>query len=654
MVQLSPEQKAAVQYVRGPLLVLGEAGTGKTSLLAHKIAWLLRDYDVEPRALLVLATNAVTVTALRREVQALLGRKVAGLRILSFAEFALGLLQQAPGAAGLETGFTLYDSIESEALVARLLRDRLPAATALPRDVWRALAERKRNGAAPAAEADRALSGHTASELAAWLHPLYDERLKRANAIDFPDLLPRAAQLLAADRELRERWCAHLRFLLMDEYEQTGSSGHDFARLLAGAGAVPTAAVDDGCDKDAGRLALERFRRDFAQTRLVRLPHNFRTTERIARLARRMLDPCAADAPRPVRARVTGAPVRVLEVRAEQDEAAAIVRALAAHRRALGGDYRDYAILFRRPEQAARLERALQAQRIPYDLYPGGSLLERAEVRDFWAYLKLLANPRDDAAFLRALGTPRRDVDQTTLAALARFAAERERHLFECALDPALAARLAPAQQAALRSVATLIGEFRARAEHAPPAQIALALLEALGYDDWLRDTCNDANIAARRMENVLRLVDMLERMARSNPEARLRGLIAPLELAAALDPPGPEPGAGGVVLVPLHAARGIEHAHVYIAPGADLRAQDPPADAQAERRLAYLGMVRARESVTLVLREDGSPPGSAPRFLGAVLPPEDLERVSSVPAGLTESLLARRPGQTDVLGRYS
>jgi len=653
-VQLSPEQKAAVQYVRGPLLVLGETGTGKTSLLAHKIAWLLRDYEIAPRALLVLATNGATVAGLRHKVQTLVGRKVADIPILSFTEFALGLLQQAPGAAGLEPGFTLYDSAESEALVARLLRPRLPAATALPRDVWRALAERKYGRAAAGTEAGKEPSGNSAPELAAWLHPLYDEHLKRANAIDFPDLLPRAAELLAANRELRDHWWARLRFLLLDEYEQAGNSGHDLARLLAGAGAVPTATVDDGFDKDAGRLALERFRRDFAQARLMRLAHNFRTTERIARLARRVLDPSVTHAPHPSRARVTGVPVRLLEVRAEQDEAAAIVRTLAAQHHALGGDYRDHAILFRRPEQVARLERALQAQRIPYDLYPGVSLLDRAEVRDFWTYLKLLANPRDDNAFLRALGTPRRDVDQTTLAALARFAAERERHLFECALDPAFAARLAPAQQAALRSIATLIAEFRARAEHAPPAQVALALLEALRYDDWLRDTCNDATIAARRMENVLRLIDMLERTARGNPAARLRELIAPLELAAALEPPVPEPGAEGVVLVPLHAARGIERAHVYVAPGADLRVQDPPADAETERRLAVLGMMRARESVTLVLREDGSPPGSAPRFLGAALPAEDLDRLSSVPAGLTENLLALRPGQTDVLGRYS
>lgn len=652
-MQLSPEQKAAVQYVRGPLLVLGETGTGKTSLLAHKAAWLLRDYDVEPRALLILATSAATVARLRHEIQTLLGRKVADLPILSFAEFALRLLQQAPGAAALEPGFTLYDAAESEALVARLLRDRLPAGVALARDVWRALDERKRGGAAATTGREEP-AGHTVAEIAAWLHPLYDERLERANAIDFPDLLPRAAKLLAGNRALREYWCACLRFLLVDEYEQAGISGHDLVRALVSAGAVTTAAVDDVFDKPDGRLALERFRRDFARTRVVRLAHNFRTTDRIARLARRVLDSCTPDAPHPARARVTGAPVRILEVRAEQDEAGAIARALAAQRRALGGDYRDYAILYRRPEQAARLERALQAQRIPYDPYPEGSLLDHAEVRDFWAYLRLLANPRDDNAFLRALGTPRRDVDQTTLAALARFAFERERPLFECALDPALAARLESAQQAALRSVAALIAEFRARAEHAPPERIALALLQALGYEDWLRDTCNDVNIAARRMENVMRLVDMLARMSRGNPAARLRELVAPLELAAALAPAAPETAAEGVALVPLHGARAIEHPHVYVAPGADLRALEPPIDEETERRLACLGMVRARDTLTLVLREDESSPGAAPRLLGAVLPAEDLERLSGVPAGLAETLLARRPGQTGVLGRYS
>src|SRR5690606_22788138 len=294
----------------------------------------------------------------------------------------------------------------------------------------------------------------------------------------------------------------------------------------------------------------------------------------------------------------TGAAASVLQTRSDQQEAEALVALLAEHRRRVRDDYSDYAILLRRAALAEPIEHALRTHRVPYYTRGIASFYARTEIRDLRAYLRLLCNPADDVAFLRALETPRRELERAALERLAARARERGCALFECALELGADAGDAAAP---LRELVALIARLRERAEAGDALGAVRALLTDLRYEEWLRDSCNDATIAARRMDNVARLIDLLARLRRDQPEAGLRALMARLDLEA-VRAPEPDDGAGeGVALMTLAAARGLEFRHVYLVGFEQTPGAPEPAD---ERYWAYLGVTRARESVAFTLAE--------------------------------------------------
>lgn len=622
-----------MQYVKGPLLVSAGAGSGKTSLLVHKITWLIREYGVDPATIVAVTANAQTAMHIRLGVHEVLGRKVPDLVVSSFDAFCLKVVQQCPEALGRRPGFSLYDEPESEAVVSRLLRERRPQALALTREVWRHLAAWKRDLALPAAPATEPTELAPA-QLAAWLREDFDRRLRTANAIDLADLAAGASRLLNADAALLAACRERVRFLLVDEYEQSSAAEHAIVCLLAAHGTVITVTGDDravaGITHETGERNLARLKDDVPDLRVIALDQNFRSTARLLAAAGVLLAPGRAERGMPAyRAREQGARLRVLQTRSEQHAAEVIVQALIDQKFRHADDYPDYAIVFRRPEQVTAVERALHARGVPYHLRGDASLFSRSEVRDFWAYLRLLCNPADDNAFLRALITPRRDIDHATVERLMRFAADRDRPLLACALQPELANLLAPPQQRALRSIAELLHTMVARAEYVEPVQLAHDLLAELRYEEWLRDTCNDFNIAARRMDNVMQLVEILSRLSRRSPEADLRSLIAELNCNAVLDPLSGEASAEGVALISLPAVRGLEFAHVYLVGFDDALATPLEPERAEERRLAHLGVTRARETVTFTIAEHRCAPGAAGYPRGGLLnelSPQDLE----------------------------
>ncbi len=649
-----------MQYIKGPLLALGGAGSGKTSLLVHKIAWLIREYDADPARIVVLTYDAHASRLLRGRVADILGRQVPTLRVSTFGEFGLALIQQRLDALGLSAGFSLYDRGDSEAVIGRLLREMRPQYIGLAAAVARQIAAWKRALTAPPAESEA--PGPSVPEVAAWLYRRYEQRLRTANAIDFEDLGRKAVRMLTADAELLTEQRARIRFLLVDEYERTTAAEHELVRLVAGDSVILTAAADENQVPGGARSPadnLTRLRSELSELRVINLEQNFRSTARICRAAATL-----AGARRPIQPPFTvganaGARLRVMQARTEQIESQGIADALFTHKRRHGADYRDYGILFSRREQAAALERALQERHIPYDLRGGPSFFDQPEVRDLWSYLRLLANPADDIAFLRAINTPRRDIDGATMEQLVRFAAEVGRPLLECALDAELARALVPQRSAVLQDVATLLQALRRHAAHSDPVHLAEELIVELRYEEWLRDTCNDVKIAERRMQNVITLVDKLRRMAKQRPEANLQALVTQLTLRAAFHADENDAAADAVALMPVDSAKGLEFAHVYLVgfeegllPGV----VETERDIDDERRRAYTAVSCARESLTLTCAEHRRLTGDSAarrpsRFL-AELNTDDLEWVGigdgrSAAEPLLGLAASRRPENT-------
>lgn len=584
---------------------------------------------------MVLATSAHTARLLRDRVEETLGRKLPALPILCFAEFGLQLITERLDTLGLRPGFSLYDRAERAATIERLLREVRPQAAGLSNAVADRIGLWKRRLTLLASST--AAPEMSVGAVAAWIGGRYEQRLRAANAIDFDDIARKAVRLLTVDAALLLRWRDRVRFLFVDEYEYTNVCERELVRLLAADGMRLTAAADDTRTIDdpcrGSSDYLTRLSADLPNLRIMKLERNFRSRGRIAFAAKRIAG-TTGESPNYVTP--PGTPLRVMRSRNEQHEAEGIATAIATHQARYGTEYQDYAVLFRDLKQAAPIERALQTHHVPYRVYGAPSFFEQTEVQDLWAYLRLLCNPTDDSAFLRALNTPRRDIDHATLAQLHRFAANRGGSLLESALDPELIQILPPDQARTLRRIVNFLRWMIEHAANANPTQLVRDVIAELHYADWLRDTCNDAKIAAQRMNNVTRVVNMLQRFACRRSEGRLRSIITQFHLQAILNGDD-EIAADGVTLSTFSAARGMEFAHVYIVGfeegGSPATTPEDNVDAVSERHMLYRAVTRARESVTFTIAEQrrlagGAGTRRASRFLADV-PAQDLEWIS-------------------------
>ncbi|MFL6621026.1 MAG: ATP-dependent helicase [Sulfurifustis sp.] len=658
MLDLSEPQKAAVQYVKGPLLILGGAGSGKTSVLAYKIAWLIRQYDTPAGKIALVVANARAARELRARVAGLLGRQLQALRVGTFSELAFALIERRLAALGLSVGFSLYDRRDCEDVVQRLLNETHPRFAHLAAAVAQQIGRWKESLNVPAADSFPETS---AAHIAASVYPRFQERLQAANAIDVNDLVGRAVQLLDGDPAAVDEWQGETHFLLVDEYETTTVAEHALVQRLTGKRTQLTAAGDENCDSAPGADGLPgniaRLRAGVPGLRTVQLEQNFRSTTRIARAAAALINPDRVTAAPGRSDPAAGRRLQVIKARSEEHEAECIVRALLEHKRGERANFRDYAVLVSRAEQFALIERALQAYHVPHQRREGKCAFAHVEVRDLWSYLRLLCNPSDDVAFLRAVNTPRRTIDRATLGGLMRFAAERRRPLLACALDCDLAPPLTSVTGGAtLQTTAALLRAYSERAIHGDPVLLAHDLIEDLRYDEWLRDTCNDVKIAAQRMQNVTDLIERLRRLAARLPNTDLRRLMSRLSLETVHESEGTEAASDAITLAPIAFAKGSEFAHVFIA-GFEEGLLPGNTDVSIERRRGYTAISCARASVTFTITEHRRVAGEAAmrrpsRFL-AEMPPDDIEWLDVADRrGAAESVVGRDTGTHQIGAR--
>jgi len=637
LTELTPAQKSAIQYVNGPLLVLAGAGSGKTSLLIHKIAWLIREYGVAPRELAVLTFTHRAAAAMRRRVAELInGQQLLDLSISTFHSLGLAFLRTHLHELGYRAGVSIYDPDDSQAVLAKLVRVAFPAHIGAVPAIQRAIAEWKRRGVAP--EIPQNGTG-SVLEVAACLYPEYERRLLASNAMDVDDLVLKPMQLLRSHGARQIPPPLPTRYLLVDEYEETTACQHDMVRLLTARGAVLTAAGDDDQSifehHGARPDNLVRLRQDLPAIKIVKLEQNFRSSGRILKAANSLI----AHNPRVHEKllwsdRDYGQPLRVIKARTEEHEAERIVADLVQHKYTHGTEFRQYAVMYRHAAQIPPLERALRERRVPYHVSGDNSFFDRTEVKDVLGYLRLLCNPADDNAFMRIVNTPRRDIDRGTLDALTRHAAQLGVPLLEAAADPGLDELVAPDRLLALRGFTEWLHGMLTRARSEDPIRLVCDVLAQLHYEDWLRDTCNDVKIAEHRMHQVMQLLASLQRLARQQPGDRLCGVLTRLTLVRLLDLEGEDAAGDAVVLATVHAAKGAEFDHIYMVgmehglfPAVDTARA---ADVAPERRLAYVAITRARVSIAFTLaerrRRAGEVAPGKPSLFLAELPQDDIQ----------------------------
>ena len=638
MQGLNPRQREAVRYLDGPSLVLAGAGSGKTRVITAKIAHLVEHAGVAPRHIVALTFTNKAAREMKARVEKLLsGRDTRGLHVSTFHTFGL-LLRRELAAAGLRAGFSILDEQDVEQLLGELARQHTPDRQALQAARHR-ISDWKNAGIDPATALSRAEDDREAFHAA--LYRAYGEALQAYNALDFDDLILRPVQLLEHDAELRERWQNRVRHLLVDEYQDTNGAQYRLVQLLVGVRAAFTVVGDDDQSIYAWRGArpenLARLKADFPQLRVIKLEQNYRSTGRILRAANELI----RHNPHVFEKRLwselgPGDPIRIIHCRDEEAEAERVAAEIVQQRFRHGHRYADFAILYRGNHQARPFEKALRTHGIPYFLSGGTAFFARTEIKDLMAYLRLLSNSDDDAAFLRIVNTPRREIGPTTLQKLGAWAGERRCSLFDAIADLGLQAQLATRPLQRLLEFRDWLEGLQRLALAQPPAQVLEQLLRDLDYHDWLRQTSGSDKAAERRWENVRDLVEWLERLhAGEHRGETLPELVAHLSLMDILERQDEDQAGDRVALMTLHAAKGLEFPVVFLVgmeegllPHQSSIEED---DIEEERRLAYVGITRARRRLIVTTAERRRRGGELvrcepSRFLKE-LPEEDLQQ---------------------------
>ncbi|HET6726017.1 MAG TPA: UvrD-helicase domain-containing protein, partial [Gammaproteobacteria bacterium] len=426
---LNPEQRAAVVTIDAPLLVLAGAGSGKTRVITRKIAYLIAECGIPPHAIAALTfTNKAAREMKSRAADLLRGRDTKGLHVSTFHTLGLRILREEHACLGYRRGFSLFDADDSRQLVRDILKDerndRVEAVDAAQMRIsnWKSAMILPEQALA---EAEDELAVHDARAYEA-----YQRYLKAYNAVDFDDLIVQPARLFEEAPDLLDKWQNRLRYLLIDEYQDTNGAQYGLLKRLAGPRAALTAVGDDDQSVYSWRGArpdnLAHLQNDFPHLKVIKLEQNYRSAPRILRAANALI----ANNPHLFAKRLwselkEAGPIKVLACEDDRDEAAQVAAQIVDHRLTSRLKFSDYAVLYRGNHQSRAIEAALREQQIPYAISGGTSFFDRSEVRDLIAYLRLIVNPDDDAAFLRIVNVPRREIGATTLERLGHYAGER-------------------------------------------------------------------------------------------------------------------------------------------------------------------------------------------------------------------------------------
>jgi DNA helicase-2/ATP-dependent DNA helicase PcrA len=633
--RLNPEQREAALHFEGPLLVLAGAGSGKTRVLTSRIAHLIDEFGVAPESILALTFTNRAAAEMRERIRDLLGRDPAGMWMGTFHAVGARMLRRDALRLGWTPGFLIYDAEDSERVIRRIIKDdlRLDPKKFAPKAVRAAISAAKNELRAPTEYAAQAFDPF--ARVVAEAFSLYQAALRDANAFDFDDLLVKPVEILRSVPDVLRRYRERFHFVLVDEYQDTNHAQYVFLKLIAsrsghagggddGLGGNLFVVGDDDQSIYGWRGADVRnildFETDFPDAGIVRLEENYRSTQRILHAANEVISRNARRKGKVLRtANAAGERITFVECADDSDEAAWIAREVRS-RLASGPERtpRDFVVLYRTNAQSRALEEAFRQEGIPYRIVGGQRFYERREVKDVLAYLRLVANPRDDDAFLRIVNVPRRGIGDTSVARLAEWARARRVPLLFAAESAEEIDEIRGAASTALAKLGAMVRKYAALADFGIPlAELIRQLIDESGLIEALE---GEGPEGADRIANVEELMagasDLLARLQAGEVE-ELEFLeddepadVRPIDhflahVALVTDIDQHDPGAPLASLMTLHNAKGLEYPFVFLAGMEEglfplSRVLDEPAELEEERRLFYVGITRAKEKLFL------------------------------------------------------
>ncbi|HGS4433923.1 TPA: DNA helicase Rep [Vibrio cholerae] len=641
-MKLNPRQDEAVKYVSGPCLVLAGAGSGKTRVITNKIAYLVQQCGYKARNIAAVTFTNKAAREMKERVAQTLGKgESRGLMVSTFHTLGLNIIRREFKALGLKAGFSLFDDQDQLALLKELTEKQLDGDKDLLRLLLSTISNWKNDMLTPPQA--KAMAKGEQQQLFAHCFELYQKQMQSYNALDFDDLILLPVLLLRSNEEVRQRWQNRIRYLLVDEYQDTNTSQYELVKLLVGERGRLTVVGDDDQSIYSWRGAkpqnLVLLGEDFPSLKLIKLEQNYRSTSRILRAANILI----ANNPHVYQKALfselaEGEKLKVILANNEDHEAERVTAEIIAHKFLNRTEYRDYAILYRGNHQSRLIEKSLTQNRVPYKLSGGTSFFARAEIKDIMAYLRVLVNPDDDNAFLRIVNTPKREIGPATLEKLGSYANMRGKSLFAASFELGLEQHLGGRGLDNLRRFTEWLVAIADNAERGNTVEAVRALVRDIRYEDWLYETSSSPKAAEIRMKNVSDLYSwIVADLEGDNPdqqEKTLKEVVQRLTLRDMMERGEENDDSDAVQLMTLHASKGLEFPYVYLI-GAEEgilphQTSIDEENVEEERRLMYVGITRAQRELTFIVCKERRQFGelikpSQSRFLDE-LPQDDIE----------------------------
>lgn len=639
MQRLNDRQAEAVKYIDTPLLVLAGAGSGKTSVITTKIAYLIQQCGISAKNIVAVTFTNKAAREMKERVGKLVkGRASSGLTVSTFHNLGLNIIRREYQILGYKPGFSIFDQQDARSLITDLMQRDASADDNGVDQIQHCISNWKNDLITPAQALQMARQPWEQSAAIVYEH--YNRMLKAYNSVDFDDLIMKPVELFRHYPQVQQRWQDKVHYMLVDEYQDTNGAQYELVKRLVGDRRKLTVVGDDDQSIYAWRGAkpenLAQLKEDYPSLKVIKLEQNYRSTSRILKAANTLI----ANNPHVFEKTLwsemgVGDEIRVIKCRNDEMECERIATEIIAHKLRHDNRYKDYAVLYRGNFQSRLLELKLQHHGIPYHINGGTSFFARAEVKDIMAYLRLLINQDDDNAFLRVVNTPKREIGPSTLEKLGNYANKHHISMYKACEEAALAEDLAPQYVDRLRRFTGWMDDVSRRLQTSEdPMQVVREMIADTDYENWLMQHSSTPAQAEKRMANVWFLVDALQQtMERGDEDRTVEEAIARLILRDMLERNEEEEDADRVQLLTLHASKGLEYPHVFMMGMEEEllphRTSIEEDNIEEERRLTYVGITRARKSLTMTLagqrKQFGEIIDTMPsRFLDE-LPQEDL-----------------------------
>ncbi|MDR0963754.1 MAG: DNA helicase PcrA [Clostridium sp.] len=603
---LNEEQKEAVLATEGPLLILAGAGSGKTRVVTHRIAYLLDEKNVSPWNILALTFTNKAAGEMRERVDQLVGFGADQIWISTFHSTCVRILRRFADKIGYDNHFTIYDGDDQKSVIKEVIKRLQIDTKNMKERAFLSVIRENKDELVDEEQFATFAGGDYIQATIAKVYQAYQAVLRTSNAMDFDDLIVNTVKLFTRHPDILAQYQERFRYISVDEYQDTNTAQFRLVELLAAKYRNLCVVGDDDQSiykfRGANIHNILNFEKQYPQARVIRLEQNYRSTQNILNAANAVI---AHNHSRKKKSlwtkRDVGNLIRFRQLESASEEAQFIADSIVAEVGSGKSTYGDYAVLYRTNAQSRLIEERFVHKNIPYDLVGGVNFYARREIKDILAYLRVIANENDDLALSRIINVPKRGIGTTTSERLARYASEHSISLLSALLDAKNIPLLKEKVYSKLQPFAQQMDAFAQHSTELSIADLIQAIVDGIEYEAYLNH--DNEEDAADRMENIMELVNKATEYEKDREDATLSGFLEEISLIADID--RTQGSQNLVLLMTLHSAKGLEFPYVFLSgmeegvfPNDAVSRE--PADIEEERRLAYVGITRAKEELTL------------------------------------------------------